>query len=204
MVQVLQSAKTMPAAPGIKTIEWTMSSTVGVAQSPFTLQQQVQEWPGQIWQAKVTLPPMSRANAGAWMGFFGSLRGRANTFMLGPAPFKSPLGAAGGTPVVNGANNGGSTLATKGWPVGVTNVLKAGDFVQLGNYLHMVVNSENSDGLGNANFDIWPNIRVTPSDGDQVIVTNPQGIFRMATNDAVFSIDEAIIFGIAFNCMEAI
>jgi hypothetical protein len=201
---VLASAKTMPTSPGIKSIEWTMSSVVGMVQSPFTLQQQTQEWPGQIWRAKVTLPVMTRANAATWMGFFGSLRGRANTFMLGPTPFKAPQGLAGGAPVVKGANNGGSTLSTSGWPINIANVLKAGDFFQLGNYLYMVVNPENSDLAGNANFDIWPNLRVTPGAGDALIVTNPQGIFRMATNDQAFSIDEALIYGMAFDCMEAI
>jgi hypothetical protein len=106
--------------------------------------------------------------------------------------------------VVKGANNGGSTLSTSGWPISITNVLKAGDFFQLGNYLYMVVNTESSDGSGNAAFDIWPNLRVTPGDGDRLIVTNPQGIFRMATNDQAFSIDEALIYGMAFDCMEAI
>src|SRR5689334_4024472 len=111
---VLQAAKILPASPGYRTASWQQNSTVGLSESPFTGQQQTQEWSRQFWSVQITWPPMTRAQAMALIATLVSLRGMVGTFMLGPTDGKTPRGANLGTPVINGNNNGGSSISIKG------------------------------------------------------------------------------------------
>lgn len=201
---VLGSAKTPPATPAMKDIDFSFVSTSGISISPFSKAQQVQEWPGQLLMAKVNMPAMKRSQAADWMAFFASLRGMVNIFSLQVPAWKTAQGIATGTPVVNGAANGGSSLATRGWTANITGILKAGDWFQVGNHLHMNLNTENSDSGGLASFDIWPDLREVPGDGTPIITTNPAGFFRMTQPKVDVLIDEALIYGFSFECMEAL
>jgi hypothetical protein len=202
---VVQAAKTLPTSPGLRAVTITQMSTVGISMSPFTAQQQVQEWSAQMWKAQCTLPRMTRAQAANWIAALVSLRGMAGTFMLGDPSGKVPRGVNLGAPVISGNNNGGSSVATKGWTPNTNNVLVRGDWIQMpDNHLHMILSDENSDAAGIASFDIWPDLRSTFQDGQAVITTNAQGVFRLAGNEQPWDIDEAMTFGVQFNCMEAI
>jgi hypothetical protein len=202
---IVQAAKTLPTSPGLRAVTITQMSTVGLSVSPFTAQQQVQEWPGQMWKAQCVLPRMTRAQAANWIAALVSLRGMANTFMLGDPAGKVPRGANLGTPLINGNNNGGSSISIKGWTPNTNNVLVRGDWIQLpDNHLHMLLSDENADSAGIASFDIWPDLRSPFQDGQPVITTNAQGVFRLSSNEQSWDIDEAITFGLQFNCMEAI
>jgi hypothetical protein len=202
---VVAAAKTLPTSPGLRAVTITQMSTVGLSVSPFTAQQQVQEWPGQMFKAQCVLPRMTRAQAANWIAALVSLRGMANTFMLGDPSGKTPRGVNLGTPLINGANNGGSSVSIRGWTPNTNNVLVRGDWIQMpDNHLHMILSDENSDAGGIASFDIWPDLRSVFNDGQPVITTNAQGIFRLASNEQSWDIDEAITFGLQFNCIEAI
>jgi hypothetical protein len=204
---VIQAAKTMPALPGFANITITQNSTVGLSVSPFTGQQQTQEWSGQWWYAQVTMPLMTRAQAANWVAFLVSLRGIVGTFMLRDPACKTPRGAAlttGATPLIAGNVNGGASISTKGWTPNTQNILLRSDYMQIENHLYMVLSDENSDAAGNASFDIWPDLRTQPQDGTPIIVQNAQGIFRLAENKQSWDINNALNYGIQFNCMEAI
>jgi hypothetical protein len=71
---------TMPATPGLASLEVTPQFPVSVSISPFTGQQQVQDWGGGWLTAKATLPPMDAVTAAPWITFFMSLRGPAYVF----------------------------------------------------------------------------------------------------------------------------
>lgn len=85
---------TLPATPAIAGIEFVPGNTVGVSRSPWTGQTQVQRWAAELWGARVALPPMSRANAAAWIASLQSLRGPWGTMYLGPQDY-TPRGSAG-------------------------------------------------------------------------------------------------------------
>lgn len=201
---VVQAAKTLPTSPGIRAVTITQNSTVGASESPFTGQMQTQEWSRQFWQAQVTLPRMTRAQAANWIAGLVSLRGMAGTFMLGDPAGKTPRGAALGTPLVSGNANGGSSILTKGWTPNTANVLLRADWMQIENHLYMILSDENADGAGVASFDIWPDLQTTPQDGTPIIVSSAQGIFRLAGNQTSWDIDEAITVGLQFNAMSVI
>jgi hypothetical protein len=183
-------------------------SAVAVTASPFTLDEQVQVWPGQKWLAAVSLRPMQEAEARAWIAFLVSLNGREGTFLMGDPLRPSPRGVGTGTPLVKGAGQTGLVLATDGWTAGQAGILKGGDYIQLGSgasaTLHMVVADAASDGSGNATLDIWPRLRTAPADNAPVTVQNPMGRWRLASNELGWDERTAQFYGIDFACEEAL
>lgn len=193
---------------GIKSMNIRAMNVVGMSQSPFTGQQQVYKHQGQWWEAEITLPPMKRAEAEQIAAFLLKLNGRYGTFTLGDPANTAPRGVGTGTPLVNGGSQTGNSLLTDGWTTSTTGILKAGDWIQLGSgsasRLHKVLSDVNSDSSGAASIDIWPNLRSSPSDNAQITVIAPKGVWRLASNDVNYSIDEASIYGITFACVEAL
>lgn len=200
----------MPTVARPKNISLRAVSVVAMSQSPFTLRQQILQHQGQRWEADITLPPMRRTNAEQFVAFLLSLGGRFGTFLLSPFPCtaRGSASTAPGTPLVNGANQTGSQLNFDGAPSSAVGYLKAGDFIQLGSgasaTLHKVLVDANSSVGGAVTVDIWPSIRNAPADNSPVIVSSPAGLFRLATNETQWSIDEVATYGISFSAVEAI
>jgi hypothetical protein len=87
-----------------------------------------------------------------------------------------------------------------------TNWLVVGDYIQIGTgssaTLHKVLSNVNTDGSGQAVLDIWPAIRGTRS--GSVVVRDTVGLFRLQSNSSSWSINDASVYGISFDCVEAI
>lgn len=199
---------TMPVTKGFQGIELTMFDVSAISESPLTLSQQVQVFPGQRWSANVTLPPMKRPDAEPWLAFLAALQGRVGTFLLGDPLGKNPQGIATGAPLVNGANQSGNTLITDGWTHSITGIMKAGDYIQLingsNNRLHKLLADSDSDSSGNATLTIWPSHRESPADNLAIIVTNTVGQFRLAASQRTWSSTPGGIYSITFPCGEAL
>jgi hypothetical protein len=175
----------IPSAPAWRQLDFSAHDSVGVTQSPFTLQTQTQYWPGaDYWTVNASLPPMSYAKARAWVAFLLECRGRLNAFQLGDPLGKRPSGTPAGTPLVSGTNAATSTsLVTRGWRISTNRLLLPGDYFQIGYRLYVVVSGAvNSDSSGNATINIWPSLREQVTDGTAIITTNCTGLFRLATN----------------------
>lgn len=195
----------LPSTPGIKRFTWLTSNAVSLARSPFTYVTQVQAHNGQIWKAEVTMPPMERADAEQWTTFLLQLMGTKGTFYLGDPLGKTPRGTATGTPLVNGGSQTGNSLITDGWTSSVTGILKAGDYIQIGQRLYKNLKDVNSDGSGNATLDIYPRLRETPSDNASILTTNTVGLFRLQSSEVpVYEADTERVYSITFTAIEAI
>ncbi len=72
----------MPTSPAPKSIEFTRQSVVAISTSPFTGQQQVQDWNASWLEASINLPPMKSADASQWVNFLLALNGQANVFQF--------------------------------------------------------------------------------------------------------------------------
>ena len=184
-------------------------SVVGSQSSSFTLQPQVYAWSGQLWEAEVTLPPMKRAEAEAWIAALISMNGREGSMLLGPDyANQSPRGIGTGTPLVNGAGQTGYDLITDGWTLNQTGIMKAGDWFQLGSgtsaRLYKVMADANSSGLGTggATLTIWPKLRSIPADNDPLTITSPKGRFMLSSNETEWAIDQASFYGLSFGASE--
>jgi len=198
----------LPTHTGIAAVRLRAQDIVTMNMSPFSGVQQVYKYSGQYWEADITLPPMKREDAEYWMTFFMKLGGQYGTFLMGDPAGATARGVATGTPVVNGASQTGYELITDGWTPSTTGILKAGDYFQLGSgessRLYKVLDDVDSDGSGNATFDIWPNLRSSPADGDTITVSSPKSVFRLTTPAAEINVDQASIYGMTFGAVEAL
>jgi hypothetical protein len=108
-------------------------------------------------------------------------------------------------PLVNGGSQTGYDLLTKGWATNLSNILRAGDWIQLGTgstarlYKNMV--DASSDGSGHATLTLWPMLRSSPSDNALITLNNASSRFRL-TQNVPWSIDEAMIYGLQFSAVE--
>ncbi len=181
----------------------TAKSVVGVTKSPFTGAQQVQRHQGQWWEFSCSLAPMVRASAEKWISFLFSLNGMEGTFLLGDPLGATARGIATGTPLVKGASQTGNSLITDGWTASQTGIMKAGDYFSLGTgittRLYKILADANSDGSGDATFDIWPRINTAVSDNSALTVSSAKGTFRLATNEMPFTLQTAQKYGVSFS-----
>lgn len=190
---------------GTRAITIRQQSVVAVAQSPYTLERQVQRHQGQVWNLDVEYAPLARAEAEALVAALCSLNGREGTFLFGDSANKAPRGTATGTPVVNGAGQTGEDISTRGWSASVTGILKAGDWIQLGTgataRLHKVLADANSNGSGVATLTLWPRVRTAWADGAAIVTTFPKGNFALTTDGMDWSVDVAHRYGLKFSAV---
>lgn len=198
----------LPAHTGARGFDLRATNAVAYSRSPFTFAGQAFAYPGQMWQADVSLPPMQRSDAEQWIAWLVSLRGQLGTFTMGDPSAPTPRGAATGTPLVNGSDQSGQDLNIDGCTADITGWLKAGDYVQLGSgataTLHKVLADANTNSSGEATLSLWPNIRTAPADNATVTVNNAVGNWRLISNESSWSVNEASIYGISFSAMEAV
>jgi len=195
----------LPTHTGIASIQLMAINSVAYSRSPFTFAGQAHAYAGQMWQADVTLPPMKRADAEQWIAFLVSLRGQFGTFYLNDPSATSPRGTVSTNSDVNSATGsaGDSTIS-----VTITSgeTLLAGDYIQIGTTsnrtLHKVL--VDATGTGSAqDIEIWPALRENKSSAG-VNVVNASGVFRLASNEQAWSVNEASIYGITFGAVEAV
>lgn len=218
-----------PDYTGITHITLRQVSAAKLTESPFTFKQQSIVHTGQRWEADVSLPPMKAEDAKKWIAWLSSLRGTRGTFLMG-----DPTGAtaAGSLPTllptlildfvngayntitdgvyayVNGSNQTGGSLNISTSAISTTGFLLAGDYIQLGSgsttSLHLVLQDVDTDSAGDATLELWPDVRTAPVDEATVTVTNPQGLWRLSTNQFMWDINSASTFGIMFTAVEAV
>lgn len=185
-----------------------MVNAVEVGGSPFTFSQDVQKFDGERWEMDVTLPPMSRAQAAVWTAWLASLKGQFGTFLMGDPAALTPLGSAGGSPLVKGAGQTGEYLTIDGATPSQTGWLKAGDYIQLNtgllSTLHHVLVDVDTNVSGEASIEVWPSMRSAPADNSVVVVSGAKGHWRLAANVSAFGIGKSAIYGVTFTAMEAV
>lgn len=77
---------TIPPTPSSpSSIQFTQVNAVAINISPFTGQQQIQDWNATWAEAFVTMPAMPFAVAQPWVVFLRALKGQANVFQFSAA-----------------------------------------------------------------------------------------------------------------------
>ena len=185
-----------PTTIGIESIELRAVNAVAVSQSPFTYKQQIVSHGGQKWEASVNIPSVHRDKAAEWKAMLVGLRGQTGTFLLGDPDYATPQGTV--SSCVLSGNVGDDTAS-----VVMTGTLKAGDYIQLGSgassKLHQVLLDQDGDGT----IEIWPSLR-SDYTSSTVVFNYPKGVFRLSTNMTSWSINNASIYGISFEAVEAV
>lgn len=156
-----------------------------------------------MWKGVISLPPLTSAQHDVWVAALLQLQGMTNAFQFGDPLKRSPRGVVRGTPAVNTAiamPTGSSTLYTLGWTPNSTNLLLAGDYIQLGLRLHRVLDSVNSDVDGKASVPIWPSLREAPS--GNITYNSPKGLFRLATSEQDWDYDFTKLTNLSISIQE--
>ena len=171
-------------------------NAVAVQQSPYTYQQQIQDFGGQRWEAEVTIRPLAHDEALAFQGFLASLKGQKNTFLLG-----NPLSTSNNEDNdirVNGNQlTGDSTLAVL---VNTFHDASAGQFFSIDDRLYMFLEDVDASGT----YDITPPLREDAISTAPCVTNLPQGTWRLASNKIDWDISKAGLYSFTFACVEAL
>ena len=187
----------LPTNVGMASIELRARNTVAVSMSPFTYKQQTHSYDGQMWEADVTLPPMNRDDAESWVSLLMSLKGRAGTFLLYDPSARSVRGTADAINVTGSAGDDSLTVNSS------NGTLKAGDYIQLGAASDATLHKVLVDYSGSGDLEVWPKLRKARTGVDAVLV-DASGLFRLASNETAWSVDNASFFGISFGATEVV
>jgi len=178
---------TFPTTVGIQSMTMRLRSVTAMTESPFTYDQQVFSHPAVRWEAEVTLPPMTQAQAKEYEGFFAGLRGVKETFTMG-----NPLHSVSVTGSITGTAN--TTQVTEAF----SGAFAVGDYFSLSNRLHIITEIVNS-----TTINIMPPLRADATSA-AVDFTLPVSTWRLASNEIGWSINEASLYGFSFACIEAL
>lgn len=182
------------------------TTLVSTTKSRFTNVQKRQVWQGQEWKVNVNLVTLSYDDAEDWKAWLLALNGPEGYFLMGDPQRTSPRGSAGGTPLVNGADQTGQVLVCDGATPSQTNWLRAGDYVQLGSSdtttLHKVVQNVDSDSSGNVQIPLWPRVVTAPDDNAALTLNNCVGRFSLDSNEMPWTDRNDGMVDISFSATE--
>jgi hypothetical protein len=160
-------------------LEWALLSNTQTFTSPLNQSVQSLEMPGARWRFSCSFDSLSEADAAAMRTFLAQLRGRSNRFTVWPLGVKAVRGVATGTPLVNGAAQTGTTLATDGWTPSTAGILLAGDYIGVNGELKLLVADAASNGAGEATLSFEPPLRASPVDNAVITTTRPLATFML-------------------------
>lgn len=188
---------TPPSPFNLSRLSLTGVSATSRNTSPFTLQTQQYNWPGQAWLGSVDCSPMKRADAEEIIAFL--LKAQRGTFYF--QDYANPLNRGGvtGNLAVASATANGTTLGISG----ASGQFAVGDWLQISTSLYKVVESTSSSSV-----DVFPALRKSYAGGTSIIygrtgnADRAQGVFRLASPSTEWSIGEASIYGVGFAIIE--
>lgn len=174
---------TIPPEVKITRFSFELISNNTVFRSPISNMIQVLARPGALWGGVFTLAPIKTIDSNAVKAFLVSLSGEKGSFWGFDPSHRTPSGiastGAGDTPTVAGAGQIGNSINTTGWRINQTGLLLPGDYFQFSKQLKMVLESVDSDGLGESAITFEPPITKSPPDTQTVVFDNPVGEFRL-------------------------
>jgi len=173
-------------------------NVVGMTAAPMSGVQQVQSFPGKWWQGEITWPDLDRARADIILAFLDELNGPEGTFLMGHPKRRTSKGTAASAPgflKVSGGGQTGTDLNVYTTGLGdVDGYMLKGDMLQLGtgtnSRLYRLQNDVDLT-YDAGTLTLWPPLRVSPADNQDVIISNPVGLFRLAVTEVGDETNEA-------------
>ncbi len=192
-----------------RNIEWNIEDAV-TSTKGFTGQTQAFEWAGaEDWYGTFELPPLDHANARLWQAFLAQCRGILNPFLLGDPLHARTAGSADGNskPVCDTPTSAvnkpmSKFLQTRGWKPNTHGLMLAGDHLQVGYRLYILLDDLSSDANGSATVEVWHSLCEQPPDGTEIIIKDPRGLFRLGTNKRTWSTDPSRLSSLSVPFME--
>ena len=174
----------------VVSISFKMESNHGLAESPWSGHVQAQRGQLERWSFLMKFRRFSRREAQVAEGFFMMMEPPFGLFRMTDPSRRQPLGKATGNPILAaGVAPGARTITTEGWTPNVPGILKAGDWLQIGDQLSKVRTDVNSSATGTATISLWPKLMKTVPDETPVIVRNARGLFRFTSQPPEWEAD---------------
>jgi len=133
------------------------------------------------WAGVFTLMPDTHGgDLGALLGWLALVGKTESFFAFDPSHQTPKLGIVNGL-LIDGAAQQGRSLAVKGGPVSTSNVLMAGDYVQVGTQYFRLTRDLDTDIAGKGTLSVWPAIRTSPAADAPVITDHPTIVARITS-----------------------
>jgi len=159
---------------------WSLESNTAVYVSPLSGTIQTIDRGGERWRVLMNFRNLTGDDRAELRAFLAKLNGQQHRFTLRDFSVTN-RGAFGGTPLVVGAGQTGTSLNIDGASVSVTNWIRAGDMFSVNGDLKMCVADANSDGGGAVTLTFTPRIVTAPADNAPITTSNPTGVFMLAS-----------------------
>lgn len=176
-------------------VAMALRGNTGRYDSPLTGNFQTVDRGGLHWRIQYTFTELFGDDRADLMGTVAALRSQANRLRV--PVFDNPArGTYGGTPVVVGASQTGSSINLDGASATVTNWIRKGDYFSIDvngeHELKMATSDANSDGAGAITIEFEPRLRSSPLDNAEVYVEDgvlekPQGVFMLSEPETLWS-----------------
>ena len=159
----------------------------------------------QRWVITADWVGLTRVQFAPIQAFVLAQRGQWDTFTAALPAHKLPQGVATGTPLVNGANQQGRSLATRGWTANLAGVMKAGDFLGIAGQtkVYMVTADASSDGYGNATLVIEPALMAVPADGSSLVIRNVPFTLALSSDTQESAVTPGAFYNFSLQFAEA-
>lgn len=192
----------LPSSPAISQVSVSSIAPTRVSVT-HSLRRVARASGAQRWAFALQWPVMTRAEFSPIWAFALAQEGQAQTFTF-TLPAHAIQGAGGGTPLVAGAAQSGTSLNTDGWPLS-TLVLKAGDFWRpsASNKVYMMTADATSDGLGAATLAFFPALIETPGDNEPIVTAGPVFTVAAASDIVQIQTGPGAHYAYSWNLVEA-
>ena len=141
---------------------------------------------GERWIISLQYRSLKDADRAVMLAFLAKLNGQQHRFTLHNHA-ENNRGAFGGTPLVAGASQTGTSLNIDGCSNSITNWIREGDFFSVDGKLKICVADANSDGSGLLTVSFAPRILTAPANNAPLTTSSGTGVFLLATNGAQWS-----------------
>ncbi|QDV34897.1 hypothetical protein [Tautonia plasticadhaerens] len=165
----------LPPKLGLVRCNFGLETNTQTYTSPLTRNTQRAILAGSRWIMTATIRRMRKDDqlARNWIAFFLKCQGMGESFYAYDPDRKGSKGLQGGTPLVNGSFQSGTTLAIDGCTANVTGWARAGDYFSANGELKQLTADVNTNGSGQATLNFMPAWRGSPTDNSAVNFTNP-------------------------------
>jgi len=166
--------------PNESTIDF--QSNTQIFQSPFNGAIQTVDRSGERIVMKVVHRNLKGANRATMSAFAAKLNGQQHRVTLYNHG-ENQRGTFGGTPLVAGGSQTGTSLNIDGCTTGVSNWIRAGDWFSVNGELKLCTADANSDGGGLCTIAFTPRLRASPDNNDPLTTSSATGTFVLATSN---------------------
>lgn len=164
----------------------------------------VDKLPGHLWTIKATYPLLEENDFWTLYAFALKQRGKYGTFTV-QIP-KTNRGSYGGTPLVNGASQTGTSLIIDGATPSITGWAKAGDIFNIAGTtkVYLITDDANSDVSGNVTLNLMANLMESPANNAALTFAGVNFTMSFADDRQITDATPGVFYNFPIDMVEAL